>query len=78
MDDSWMPPGVFGWLMFYVILFALLGGLLVFAGATAWTRARNGSAAPESNDGGHHPDEAQRRQRKAKRAQSRQARRKRH
>jgi hypothetical protein len=64
--------------MFYVILFALLAGLLVFAGATAWMRVRSGSTSPGSGDGGHHADDAQRRQRKAKRAQSRQARRKRH
>lgn len=60
--------------MFYIILFCALAGLLVFAGATAMSRNRT---RMESEDR-HHPSETKRRNRKAQRAQSRSARRKRH
>jgi len=61
--------------MFNVILFSALAVLLVVSGLTL--RARNRSQAHA--EGGHHrADEHARRERKAERAQSRRARRKRH
>ena len=59
------------WAVFYVILFSLLAGLLVFAGITAMSRTRSQPPAAA------HPSTGARRQRKAKRAQSRHDRRKR-
>jgi hypothetical protein len=58
--------------VFYGVLFALLAVLLIVAGVTAISRNRRYTAGTE-----HGPSDAQRRQRKAKRTQSRQARRKR-
>jgi len=60
--------------MFYVIVFGLLAVLLVVAGITMRSRNREELHAQSS----HHPSDAQRKQRKAKRTQSKQARRKRH
>jgi len=70
-DDLLAAHRVVRWGVFYIILFSLLAVLLVVAGATAMSRTR--SQPPP----GHHPSDRQRSQRKAKRAQSRNARRKR-
>jgi hypothetical protein len=59
--------------MFYVIIFAALAVLLVFAGLTQQARNRKRSQA----DAPHTPTDAQRRNRKQERAQSRAARRRR-
>jgi hypothetical protein len=61
--------------MFYVLLFSGLAVLLIVAGGTAIARNRAGTSHPEY---AHHPSDAERRQRKATRHQSRTNRRKRH
>jgi hypothetical protein len=66
--------------MFYVLIFSLLAVVLVFAGISAMTRRRRrweGEEAYETHPNPTHGDAA-RRNRKAKRAQSRHDRRKRH
>jgi hypothetical protein len=60
--------------MFYVIVFSVLAVLLVVAGITVFTRNRARLDAEEPRG----PSADQRRQRKAQRAQSKAARRKRH
>jgi hypothetical protein len=60
--------------MWYILVFSLLAVLLVVAGMTMRSRNREELHAEST----HHPSDAQRRQRKAKRTQSKQARRKRH
>ncbi len=74
--------------MFYVLIFSLAAVLLVVAGLTAMGRRRRSVRADEAHavgegheaHAGHgpHPDAAARRNRKAKRAQSRHDRRRRH
>jgi hypothetical protein len=59
--------------MFYVIVFSLLAVLLVVAGLTAINRNK----AELRSEDAHHPSDKARQARKAKRAQSKQARRKR-
>jgi len=71
-DDLLTVEPVVPWGVFYIILFSFLAVLLVVAGATAMSRTR--SQPPP----GHHPSDRQRRQRKAKRAQSRHDRSKHH
>jgi hypothetical protein len=63
------------WAVFYIIIFSILAVLLVVGGIMARNRQRQRWAGEESGTGGHHPD---RHNTKAKRAQSRKARRKRH
>ena len=60
-------------MVWYVILFSVLAVLLVVAGGTAIARYRAGGDRVETSP----TTDAQRRQRKAKRTQSKQARRKR-
>lgn len=62
--------------MFYIVLFSVLAGLLVVAGAV--TMSRNRARLEDESTDEHHPDERARRKRKAQRAQSAAARRKRH
>lgn len=63
--------------MFYIILFSGLAVLLIVAAGTVM--ARNRAQLREEAEHVHgHPNDAQRRQRKAKRQQSRGNRRKRH
>jgi hypothetical protein len=67
--------------VFYVILFAGLAVLLIVAGGTVIARNRSRLDAEDAahiGQGGHGHSDAQRRQRKAKRQQSRGNRRKRH
>lgn len=75
--------------MFYVIIFGLAAAVLVVAGLTTMSRRRKNLAAEEAGGTGSpshttqaahgaHPDAAGRRNRKAKRAQSKHDRRKRH
>jgi hypothetical protein len=61
--------------MFYIIIFGLLAVLLVVAGLTAISRRRTQMRIEESHEAA---TDSARRQRKAKRTQSRNARRKRH
>lgn len=58
-----------------MILFSILAVLLVVAGITAMSRGRREMAEEDSH---HGTTDAQRRARKSKRAQSKQARRQRH
>jgi len=60
--------------VFYIVLFSVLAGLLVIAGIVTMSRDR----ARLDSETAHSPDRAARRNRKAQRAQSRAARRKRH
>ena len=60
--------------MFYVIVFGLLAVLLIVAGMTMRSRNREELHAQEA----HHRTTGQKQKRKAKRTQSKQARRKRH
>ncbi len=69
--------------MFYVLIFSLAAVLLVVAGLTTMSRRRRNLRAEESHAAhgeghGPHADAAARRNRKAKRAQSRHDRRQRH
>jgi len=66
--------------MFYVLIFSLLAVVLVVGGITAMTRRRRTLEADEANmsTGHSHHNDARRRTRNAKRAQSRHDRRKRH
>jgi hypothetical protein len=69
--------------MFYVIIFSLAAVLLVVAGLTTMSRRRQGLGAEKAGGTGSpthatHADAAGRRNRKAKRAQSKHDRRKRH
>jgi hypothetical protein len=78
--------------MFYVLVFGLLAVVLIVAGLTAMSRRRRGFAADEirvthgpggpaprrATSHGNHAGAAERRNRKAKRAQSQHDRRKRH
>jgi nitrate reductase cytochrome c-type subunit len=59
--------------MFYIIVFSLLAVLLVVAGVTAMNRNK----AEMRSEDPHHPSDKARAARKAKRTQSKQARRKR-
>jgi hypothetical protein len=61
--------------VFYTVLFSLVAILAVVAGVTVLSRNRRELAAERRSE---HPKDAARRQRKAKRAQSRNARRQRH
>jgi hypothetical protein len=76
--------------MFYVLVFSLLAVVLVVAGLSLMSRRRSEFTAGRTPHGaaspaqaapamhGSHPDDAARRTRKAKRAQSQHDRRKRH
>jgi hypothetical protein len=65
--------------MFYIIIFSLLAVLLVVAGLTVLSRRRTQLGTAESHAQGHgSSSDANRRARKAQRAQSRHDRRKRH
>jgi hypothetical protein len=61
--------------VFYIVLFSALAVLLVVAGVTVMTRNRKELSDERRSERPKDPD---RRQQKAKRAQSRKARRKRH
>jgi Tfp pilus assembly protein PilX len=61
--------------VFYIVLFSVLAVLLVVAGLTAMSRNRKELSDERRSE---HPKDAARRQRKAQRTQSRNARRKRH
>lgn len=62
--------------MFYIVLFSVLAGLLIVAGGVTITRNR--ARLEQEAETEHHPNRAEQRNRKARRAQSRAARRKRH
>lgn len=64
--------------MWYIVLFSLLAVLLIVAGAMAMGRNRRGMSLEGDPVPSHHPSATARQQRKAKRTQSKQARRKRH